>query len=150
MATNGFKVFQRQARALIKTFPKMIGKYALLEASDNFRRGGFEDEGGGLVPWAPRKNQKEHGRRRHDGGRDRRYKNPRQRALLVQTGRLRRSPRIVDTTATSVTIGSDVPYAQGLQEGRGNMPARPFLTMGPSTRAKIIRKAAADITKLLG
>jgi phage gpG-like protein len=149
VAQNSFKVFQRQAKALIKTFPKMIGKYALLEASDNFRRQGFENEAGTLVPWAPRKVQA-HGRTRKDGGRDRRYKNPRQRALLVQTGRLRRSPRIVESTPTSVTIGTDVPYAEALQDGNSNLPARPFLTLGKSSRDKIVRKAAADLTKLLG
>ena len=39
------------------------------------------------------------------------------RALLIQTGRLRRSIRIVSTTANSVTIGSDVPYAQVHNDG---------------------------------
>lgn len=39
------------------------------------------------------------------------------RALLVKTGRLRRSIRIVGTTANSVTIGSDVPYARVHNEG---------------------------------
>lgn len=33
------------------------------------------------------------------------------RALLVKSGRLRRSIRIIQTTANSVTIGSDLPYA---------------------------------------
>jgi phage gpG-like protein len=146
---NDFKLFAKQAKIVIKGLPKMIGKVALLEASDNFRRGGAENEAGQVEPWAPRKNQKAHGRTRQDGARDRRFKNPRQRALLVQTGRLRRSPRIVATTSNSVTIGTDVPYAQPLQEGTPHMAARPFLTLGPTSRQTIIRKAAADLEKLL-
>jgi phage gpG-like protein len=39
------------------------------------------------------------------------------RALLIQSGRLRRSIRIVSTTANSVTIGSDVPYAAAHNDG---------------------------------
>jgi phage gpG-like protein len=147
---NDFKAFQKQARLIIKGLPKMIGKYALLEASDNWRRQGYEDESGTAHQWAPRKARgKPRGRVRQDGERDRRYRVPRGRAILMQTGRLRRSPRIVSTTALSVTIGTDVPYAQPLQEGTAKMPARPFLTASKSMREKILRKAAADITALL-
>jgi phage gpG-like protein len=141
---NDFKEFQKQARLIIKGLPKMMGKLTLLETSDNFRRQGYEDEEGQAHDWAPRKKGK--GRKRNDGGRDRRFK---QRAILVKTGRLRRSPRIVSTTAQSVTIGTDVPYAEALQEGTSRMPARPFIVVSKSLREKILKKAAADITKLL-
>ena len=152
MAQNDFKAFQREARLIIKGLPKMIGKMALVEVSDNFRRGGYEDEQGTVHPWAPRKGRgAPRGRTRNDGGRDRRYRVPKGRALLVQTSRLRRSPRVVATTATSVTIGTDVPYAQPLQEGsdNGRLPARPFITVGKSFREKVIRQTAAKIEKLL-
>lgn len=150
MATrNDFKAFEQQAKKLIRGLPKMMGKMALVETSDNFRRQGYENEAGAVVPWAPRKNAKVHGRRRNDGHQDRRYKVPRGRAILVQTARLKRSPRIVSSTASSVTIGTDVPYGRPLQEGTAHMAARPFFTVGKSLSEKIIRKAAADITKLL-
>lgn len=46
---------------------------------------------------------------------------PRQRkgrgSLLVRSGRLKRSIRILNKTATSVTIGTDVPYARIHNEG---------------------------------
>jgi phage gpG-like protein len=144
VATNGFKVFQRQARAYIKTIPRLIGKVALLEASDNFRRQGAENENGVFVPWAPRKAKAPKRRPRGGGG-----AGIRGRAILVQSGRLRRSPRIVASTSTSVTVGTDVPYAQPLQEGNARLPARPYLTLGKTGREKIIKKVAADITKLL-
>jgi hypothetical protein len=150
MATrNDFKSFKKDAIKLIGGLPKMMGKMALVEASDNFRRQGSENENGAFVPWAPRKNEKEHGRKRNDGQRDRRYKVPKGRALLVQTARLKRSPRIVASTTQSVTIGTDVPYAQPLQEGTQHMAPRPFLTASKTLREKILRKTAADITKLL-
>jgi phage gpG-like protein len=99
--------------------------------------------------WAPRKAGRAHGRTRQDGERDRRYKNPRQRALLVQSGRLRRSPRITATTATSVTVGTDVPYAEPLQEGTPKMPARPYLVLGKSAKEKLKRTLTAKITAAL-
>jgi hypothetical protein len=68
VATNGFKVFQRQARAYIKTIPRLIGKVALLEARDNFRRQGAENENGVFVPWAPRKAKAPKRRPRGGGG----------------------------------------------------------------------------------
>jgi phage gpG-like protein len=146
MARNDFKIFERKAKAYIKSIPKTIGKFALLEASNNFRNQGSESEAGALQPWAPRK-RADRARRRPRGGGGPGIAG---RAILVKSGRLRRSVRIVSTTATSVTIGTDVPYAQGLQEGRGNMPARPFITVGPTTRGKITRKVATDLTNLLG
>ncbi|MDF7809925.1 phage virion morphogenesis protein [Hymenobacter sp. YC55] len=151
MATrNDFKVFQKEATKMLRGLPKMIGKMALVEASDNFRKQGHENDSGAFVPWAPRKtNKPEHGRTRNDGQRDRRYRVPKGRAILVQSGRLRRSLRIVSSTASSITIGTDVPYAEPLQEGNQHLPARPFLTAGKSFREKVLRKTAADITKLL-
>lgn len=49
-------------------------------------------------PWAPRK-------RKNKG------------TLMVATGRLKRSIRVINKTATSVTIGTDVPYARIHNEG---------------------------------
>lgn len=46
--------------------------------------------------------------------------------LLWDTGTLLHSIR-AQVDLNSVAIGTDVPYAQELQAGRGNMPARPFV-----------------------
>jgi hypothetical protein len=57
------------------------------------------------APWASR-NQADYSRRR-----GRRVPNPRQRAILIKTGQLRRLVCIVATIATSVTVSSSEPYA---------------------------------------
>ena len=47
------------------------------------------------------------------------------RAILVDTGRLRRSIRKISVTNTSATIGTDVPYAQAHNDGfRGKVNQR--------------------------
>jgi phage gpG-like protein len=46
-----------------------------------------------------------------------RKKRDESRAVLIKTGRLSRSIRVVKKTRTSVTIGSNVPYAQTHNEG---------------------------------
>jgi phage gpG-like protein len=149
VATNDFKQFSAEARKVIKGLPREMGKALLLETSDNFRRQGYEDEQGQVHQWAPRKARRRHGRTRADGQPDQRYKNPRQRALLVQSGRLRRSPRITETTASSVTVGTDVPYAQPLQEGNARLPARPFIVVSKSLRQKLTQRITAKITAAL-
>ncbi len=149
MSQDALKQFRQDLRTYLKKLPRELGKAVVLESADNFRRQGYENEQGAVVPWAPRKNAKVHGRTRKDGGRDRRYKNPRQRAILVKTGRLRRSVRIVATTATSVTIGSSETYAEAQQEGNGRLPARPFITFGRSAQQKLMRQIAIKITGLL-
>ncbi len=58
-------------------------------------------------PWQRRSRKKTWGKKKNDTGR----------ALLVKSGRLRRSVRIISTTANSVTIGSDVPYARAHNDG---------------------------------
>ena len=95
------------------------------------------------MAWAPRK-AADYAKRR-----GRRAPNPRQRAILVKSGRLRRSVRIVATTATTVTVGSSEEYAEALQDGTGRMPARPFITVSKSLKDKLTKKIAAQITALL-
>lgn len=145
MGAEGLAQFRRDLHAYVAKLPREIGRAVVQESADNFRRQGYENEQGAVVPWAPRKNER--GRRRNDGGRDRRFKH---RALLIKSGRLRRSVRIVATTATSVTVGSSEPYAQPQQEGSGRgLTARPFITFGRSAQQKLTRQIAAKITGLL-
>jgi|GEM_PF-5997741 len=142
--------FGRNLRSYLKTVPKMMGRVVVQESADNFKRQGYEDDNGSVVPWEPRKQvDMKPGRKRRDGKRGPRVPNPRQRAILIKTGKLRRSVRIVATTANSVTIGSTQDYAQAQQEGLGKLPARPFITVGKTARAKIASTVAKDIKKLL-
>ena len=150
MSSNGLEEFGKALRSYLKTVHKVLGRAVVQESADNFRRQGYEDDNGSVVPWEPRKQvDMKPGRKRKDGKRGPRVPNPRQRAILIKTGKLRRSVRIVATTATTVTVGSSLGYAQTLQEGNEKMPARPFITIGPKTRDKLIRKIAADINNLL-
>jgi phage gpG-like protein len=149
MSQDALKQFRTALRGYLKKLPREMGKAVVLESADNFRRQGYENESGAVVPWTPRKATKEHGRTRRDGGRDRRYKNPRQRAILVKTGRLRRSVRIVATTDTSVTIGSSEVYAEAQQEGNGRIPGRPFIALGRSSKERLLRKISTQIIGLL-
>jgi phage gpG-like protein len=61
--------------------------------------------------------------------------------LLIASGMLRKSIRVISCDNDQVTIGSDRPYAAAHQLGREeiNLPARPFL---PFTREGNLTHAA--------
>lgn len=81
---------------------RILGTEAVAFAKDNFRKQGFEEFPGRVKKWKPRRK----GAPRDKG-----------RALLVDTGKLKRSVRVTRTTATQVHIGSDVAYARIHNEG---------------------------------
>lgn len=136
--------FQQALRRYLKTVPGEMGRAVVAESADNFRRQGAENEQGSVVPWAPRKAVA------NGVARGQRGPNPRQRAILIKSGRLRRSVRIVATTATTVTVGSSQVYAQAQQEGNGRgLKPRPFITMGRTAQQKLVKKIRAGITGLL-
>lgn len=85
----------------LKTMPRAMGQIAVREYVGMFRRQAFVDEAGTSHAWPSRK------RKDKKGGR----------ALLVKSGRLRRSVRVTSQDGESVTIGTDVPYAQIHNEG---------------------------------
>ena len=139
MSQNDLARFGVALKTYVATLPRELGKAVLLETSDNFRRQGYENDAGAVVLWGPRK------------AADRRKgrANLRQRALLVQSGRLRRSVRIVITTASSVTVSTDVPYVEAQQEGVGGISVRPFIGLGRSVQQKLLMKISDGITALL-
>ncbi len=67
--------------------------------------------------WVPRKGEKWQPRKVTDSGR----------ALLVKSGRLRKSIRLTRVTQDSVTIGSNVSYAPYHNFGSGRLPQRQFV-----------------------
>lgn len=82
-------------------FPGIIGVEAVNHYTASFRRQGFTDAS--LVPWQPRKGNKDPGR-----------------AILVKTGKLRRAIRILRQTDTQLVVGvnpTEVPYAGGHNSG---------------------------------
>lgn len=82
--------------------PLLVGNEAVNFSLDNFRLQGFQ--GASFIKWPARKvgwvKDKRPGR-----------------ALLINTGALRRSIRIVRLSSEGVTVGSDVKYARAHNEG---------------------------------
>lgn len=89
---NGIKSKMKTA---IRSLPKVLGNEAVNWSKASFDRQGFLDNS--TQPWQPRKKAT----RRNSG-----------KAILVQSGRLRRSIRIINSSDTTVVIGTDVPYAR--------------------------------------
>ena len=147
--TNDLARFGQQLRAYLLTVPRLMGRAVVQESADNFRRQGHENEAGNVVPWAPRQvGDTVKSRKKADKGKH--VPNPRQRAILITSGRLRRSVRIVATTAASVTVGSSEVYAEAQQDGNARgLPPRPFITLGHAAKQKLIKKISAGITGLL-
>ena len=100
---SGKSIFQIQQEfnQFQRTLPQFIGTEAVNFFKFSFRRQGFVDKGGNKK-WQKRKNS---------GGKNA------GRAILTQSGRLRRSIRIVASGFSFVKVGTDVPYAQIHNEG---------------------------------
>ncbi len=94
-------------------FPRQVGRLALATFDENFANGGFTDKI--FIRWKPRKGDTENrGRQLGDGGRQS------GRAILIKSGRLRRSLRIASASAGQVRLvagNQDVPYAGIHNEG---------------------------------
>jgi phage gpG-like protein len=84
--------------------PGMLGNEAVNFFTNSFRQQGWL--GNSFTPWRARKVSKW-------GMRDKR----KGRAILIDSGRLRRSIRIVSNSRGIVRIGTDVPYAKAHNEG---------------------------------
>jgi len=158
---EGIKLLEQKFKSVLPRLPLLAGNEAVNFALDNFKRQGFL--GHAFQPWAIRKVGWKKDRRK---GRN----------LLIDTGRLRRSIRIVSLTQTSVTVGSDVKYAKAHNEGlrigliqtvkgftRKNgsevkphtrridqrIPRRQFLGESPYLNARIVRVFTAEFMKSL-
>ncbi|MDF7813623.1 phage virion morphogenesis protein [Hymenobacter sp. YC55] len=139
------KVFEQLEReaARIQTFmtraPKTVGQLAVREFVGNFKRQSFQNEAGVEQAWPNRKVRRY---KRKSGKKATRLvmskagKADRGRALLVQSGTLRRSIRVDSLDSDSVTISTDSEYAQAHNEGHKydnrTLPQRQF--MGASRR----------------
>lgn len=100
------KQLSDELQKYIKGLPKLIGREAVNFSKDRFRFANWMDKT--RESWQPRNPDL------RPGG-----------ALLVKSGRLRNSIRVINTTSNSVTIGSDVPYAEAHNEGlKGTVSVR--------------------------
>lgn len=105
-----------------KTKPKILrvaGELIVNESLQNFKNESYEGK-----KWKKREGEEEQDRKKR-------------RALLVKSGRLRRSVRVVKIEGKRVIVGSDVPYAQRHNEGLKNMPQRKFLGFSERLKKKI-------------
>lgn len=98
--SNKIKATAKRVKEILLTLPIKVGDTAVLFSKQRFKEQSWVDNS--TQPWKARKA----GAKRNRG-----------RALLVDKGRLRRSIRVIRTTGDSVTIGSDVPYAQAHNDG---------------------------------
>lgn len=99
-STQIFNQMKRQFKQGMSTLPVVIGNEVVNWSKDSFKNQGFTDSR--FMPWKKRQvnSKKNKGR-----------------AILVLTGRLKRSIRIVSLSKDSVAIGSDVPYAKAHNDG---------------------------------
>ncbi|MCC3159503.1 phage virion morphogenesis protein [Hymenobacter sp. 15J16-1T3B] len=118
MGAIGDQLHQDAARIdrFLKQAVRPLGQLAVREFVGSFKRQGWVNERGVFLPWKPRRGQ---GRNRSgvSGRLPFASDAPESRAVLVKSGRLRRSIRVTSTTDTSATIGTDVPYAQLHNQG---------------------------------
>ena len=103
MASSPLDQLSRDAAKIdrfLRGAPRVLGQLAVREFVGSFRRQAFVDGAGVTQAWPKRKKADKKGR-----------------SLLVKSGRLRRSIRVTGTDSDSVTVGTDVPYAQIHNEG---------------------------------
>ena len=87
----------------INAMPARVGTCAVNFSKQRFVQQNWHDTT--LEPWKPRSRTRRGGERRQSG------------AILVDSGRLKRSIRVVSADSNRVIIGTDVPYAEIHNEG---------------------------------
>lgn len=122
---NNLKVISTRFNLLKQQLPKYAGNIAVNFTKSRFREQAWIDSY--MQPWK---------RRKSNGKKDR------GRAILVKSGRMRRSPRVIRTGNMSVTIGSDVPYYKVHNDG-----FRGIVTVKVHRRKKF-KKSQVETTKL--
>ncbi len=86
----------------VKVMPRRMGLVAVKFSKDRFVQQAWVDHT--TQTWPKRRTSR--GSKQRDRG-----------AILVDTGRLKRSIRVISTSSTRVLIGTDVPYAQAHNDG---------------------------------
>lgn len=100
MSDLDFNQIERDFKAYYRRLPRLVGGWALEFYKTSFQRQGYIDKS--YMPWKARnKNAK-----RNEG-----------RAILTDTGNLKRALRISQIGADYVIIGNSMPYAQATNEG---------------------------------
>jgi phage gpG-like protein len=110
----------RRFNTVKRRVPRIVGTTAVEFFKENFRRQGFVDQG--LEAWPPRQ----------DGNNDR--------ALLIKSGRLRRSIRVLRANRNAVQVGTNVPYAKYHNQGTQHLPQRQFIGRSAGLRKRLARE----------
>lgn len=99
------KAVEQRVRAAIRTLPRLVGNEAVNFSKDSFRRQGWL--GDSFQPWPARKAGGKWGKTPRNKGR----------AILIDTGKMRRATRVISADLQEIKIGNDVPYAQAHNDG---------------------------------
>lgn len=113
---------------MITNLPSKVGTLAVNFTKQRFREQSWIDTA--TEPW----------RRRRPGA-----KRNRGRALLVNTGRLRRGNRIIKVGPLSVTIGNDVPYAAAHNYGFNGVVSIPAHTRKKTKKGTPRKKTVVSV-----
>ena len=131
-----------------KTLPTILGNMALNHFIKSFDDSGFTDYT--LNKWRPRKRQ---GR-----GKKGRVKSVGSRALLVKSGRLKRSIKLKNKTFSLIKISSSLPYSEIHNEGlmgkawgkhSFKMPKRQFIGDSEKLRKQILNEIEKTFNSIL-
>ena len=125
MASDIENILRAKLIRATQTLPKVLANEALNWMKDNFNRQGFP--GDTFESWPKRKNNSRQGRK-----------------ILVLTGNLRRSLRIVAITETGFVIGTDLPYAKAHNDGVNKTVQVQAHTRNKYTSSKV---ASGNLTK---
>lgn len=119
MPNEQITLFFSKLEQTLADLPTIIGNEAVNYSLDAFNAQAWEGSS-----WQARKSKKDEGR-----------------AILVKSGTLRRSIRIISSSASSVTVGTDVIYARVHNDGleisraaRSETFARPRYAKGPKSK----------------
>ena len=163
MAHTSVNELESRFRVILEKLPPLAGAEVVNFAMENFRQQGFGSPGS----WPKRKNPTKWGTVPRNSGRN----------LLIDTGNLKRSIRVLRFNQDEVVIGTDVPYAKVHNEGfkgsviqsvksftrksskgfsnvkaftrtiQQDIPARPFLGDSPVLTDRLKKMITSEIMK---
>lgn len=132
---------QKEVALAVKDMVNEMGVMAVNHFTKSFANQGFDDNG--IKRWQSRKKEISGGIgrvRKRDAG---------SRAILVKTGRLRKSLRKRRSGLFAVTITSNVPYAAFNNDGIiGRLPKRQFVGYSSNLNKKIIARLDKRIQRV--
>lgn len=117
-----------------KSMPKKIGNIAKNHFIQSFRDGGFKDKS--LRKWRRRKQPDKKGKGR---------------AILIKSGKLRRSIRVKRATSRGILItagGAGIDYAAVHNRGMGKMPKRQFMGKSIILNKKVRKRIRREVDQV--